>query len=409
MTYFKRRNFIKTLALTSAATLVGKSGLATEIIDRPASKGQSTFAFLTAPYLQNRTQDGVTVCWITSGPAFSHVEYWPAEDPAKVQVARTVKNGLVLANNTINKIRVEGLQSNTSYGYRVVSKEIVKFEAYAKAFGATLSSDKFSFDTVNPSSPTASLLVLNDVHDRPHSFEVLERLYGSKQYEDVILNGDTFDYQTGEKQLIDHLINPCTALFASQKPFMLMRGNHETRGAFSYAMDDYFESIDKRAYFSFVRGPVFFVALDTGEDKPDGDDAYYGMAQFDPFREEQAKWLSEELNSEAAKKALYRVVIMHIPPFHSGDWHGAMHCRKVFHPVLENQNVDLVISGHTHRPGIHQTQAEHSYPIIIGAGPKEGQRTIIKVEADQSKLEANLIQETGETLGSVRLDPQRHV
>ncbi len=409
MTHFKRRNFIKTLALGSAVTLVGNTGLAGQSSVKSVTNVQTGFAFLTAPYLQNRTEDGITVCWITSGPAFSHVEYWLTEHPEQVQIGQTVKNGLVLANNTINKIRLQGLEPNKTYGYRVVSKEIVKFEAYAKAFGGTLKSDDSSFQTVNPGSQTAALLVVNDIHDRPQSFEVLERLYGSKAYQDVVLNGDTFDYQTGEQQLIDHLITPCTRLFASQKPFMLMRGNHETRGAFSYAMDNYFENIDNRAYFSFVRGPVFFVALDTGEDKPDNDDAYYGMAQFDPFRQQQAEWLSKELDSEAAKKALYRVVIMHIPPFHSGDWHGTMHCRKVFHPVLESKRVDLVISGHTHRAGVHQKQAEHRYPIMIGAGPKEGGRTIIKVEADQQKLSAQLIQETGETLGSVILDPQPSV
>src|SRR5690606_7179208 len=162
------------------------------------------------------------------------------------------------------------------------------------------------------------------------------------------------------------------------------------------------ENINDNAYFAFTRGPVFFVALDTGEDKTDDDDAYHGMAQFDLFREKQAAWLKDVLQSDEAKRALYRVVIMHIPPYHSGDWHGTMHCRRVFGPVLAEGNVGVVISGHTHRYGIHTAQEDHSYPIIIGGGPKEGQRTIIKVEANQSVLEAQLILETNELIGRVQ-------
>jgi len=393
MTFFKRRNFLKALTIGSVAAAMPKIGTASDKM-LPKSIQADEFSLLTQPYLQHLATDGITVCWITNRRAFSHVEYWLADKPQDVKIQQTIKDGMVLANNTVNKIRLTGLRPGHSYGYRVVSKEIVEFKAYAKTFGATLKSADFTFQTVDPNSHTAALLVMNDIHDRPNSFGLLEGLYGSDAYQEVLLNGDTFDYQTGEQQLIDHLINPCTALFASRKPFMLMRGNHETRGDFAYALGQYFENINDNAYFAFTRGPVFFVALDTGEDKTDDDDAYHGMAQFDLFREKQAAWLKDVLQSDEAKRALYRVVIMHIPPYHSGDWHGTMHCRRVFGPVLAEGNVGVVISGHTHRYGIHTAQEDHSYPIIIGGGPKEGQRTIIKVEANQSVLEAQLILET---------------
>lgn len=406
MTFFKRRHFLKALTVGSVAAALPKAGTAMEMLGRDLPDDDA-FSLLTPPYLQHLAMDGVTVCWITDKPAFSHVEYWPADAPQDVKIQHTVKDGLVLANNRINKIRLSGLKPGQSYAYRVVSKEIVEFKAYSKTFGSTVTSETFSFRTVDPDSKTAALLVMNDVHDRPHSFAVLESLYGSKDYQEVLLNGDTFDYQTGEQQLIDHLIKPCTALFASNKPFMLMRGNHETRGDFAYALGQYFENIDDTAYFAFTRGPVFFVALDTGEDKADDADAYHGMAKFDEFREKQAAWLKTVLESAEAKKARYRVVLMHIPPYHSGDWHGTMHCQKVFGPVLANGQVDLVISGHTHRYGVHEAQKDHPYPIMIGGGPKEGQRTIVKVEANQDGLEAQLILETKETVGRVLLKPRQ--
>ena len=97
--------------------------------------------------------------------------------------------------------------------------------------------------------------------------------------------------------------------------------------------------------------------------------------------------------------AKYKVVFMHIPPFYSGDWHGTMHCRKVFSPLFDQYKVDLVISGHTHKYGVHLSGEEHSYPIIIGGGPKTGTRTITNLQANQDKLEIQMIDDSGNKVG----------
>src|SRR5690606_36865496 len=110
-----------------------------------------------------------------------------------------------------------------------------------------------------------------------------------------------------------------------------------------------------------------------------------------------------ELQSKSAKEAAFRVVLMHIPPFHSGDWHGTMHCRKLFSPLFEKYGVDMVISGHTHRYGVHKPQEGHSYPIIIGGGPKEGNRTFIKLKANERELNLSMLADTGTEVGTYRL------
>ncbi|MET0244872.1 MAG: metallophosphoesterase family protein, partial [Flavitalea sp.] len=358
-----RRKFMKLLSGTGALTFAGLSfpNLVKAAENTPE---EIKFAFQTKPYLQNPGKDAITITWLTNKPAHSWIEYWPEGSSQKK--SETIASGLVMANNTLNKIRVENLEPGKKYSYKILSKEIITFEAYKKVFGETLISDEFQFETLNPLKETMSMLIFNDIHDRPHSFGELEKLNGNDPYDMVFLNGDMFDYQTNEQQLVDHLINPCSEIFASEKPFLFIRGNHETRGPFAYQLENYFENIGKMPYFSFTNGPVFFVALDTGEDKPDDDPAYYGLAAFDPFREKQALWLDQQLKSPEAKKASYRVILMHIPTFHSGDWHGTMHCRKVFAPVFEKHKVDLVISGHTHKYGVHPPSAEHKFPIVIG-------------------------------------------
>lgn len=401
MSQLKRRSFIKALSGTTLLSVAGGLPLSAET--------QSlTFSLLTQPYLQNPAEDGMTICWVVSKPALSWVEYWEEGGSEKKIKKQHIDEGMAEAHNTVNRIRLDQLQAGKRYFYQVFSKEIVEFLPYKKTFGPVVKSNEYSFLTVNPSKEAISMLILNDIHDRPHSFAALEKLVREQHYDEVFLNGDMFDYQTDQQQLIDHLIAPCTSIFASEKPFLFVRGNHETRGVFTYQLKNYFENIGKAPYFSFSRGPVFFIALDTGEDKEDDHEAYYGMAAFDPFREEQAAWLEKILQTTEVKQASYRVVLMHIPPYHSGDWHGTMHCRKLFAPLFEKHKVDLVVSGHTHRYGVHLAQEDHSYPIVIGGGPKEGNRTAIRITADQKSFELSMLLDDGKEVGRLTLAP-KHV
>ena len=144
--------------------------------------------------------------------------------------------------------------------------------------------------------------------------------------------------------------------------------------------------------------------LDSGEDKVDAAAEYYGLVDFDKYRLLQAEWLKKEIQKKAFKKAKYKIVFSHIPFYYSGDWHGTMHCREVFGPILNKAKVDLLISGHTHKYGIHPPVAgQHNYPIVIGGGPKEGARTIIKVKADKAALALEMFDDAGKLVGNIKL------
>ncbi|MGF1925379.1 MAG: metallophosphoesterase family protein, partial [Bacteroidia bacterium] len=146
---------------------------------------------------------------------------------------------------------------------------------------------------------------------------------------------------------------------------------------------------------------VRFVILDTGEDKPDSEAVYAGIVDFDNYRVEQATRLSEEINSKAFKRATFRVVMMHIPPRFSGDWHGPKHCTELFDPLLNKGKVDLVLSGHTHKYAIHQPNPKlNSYPLIIGGGPAEGKRTLTKIIIDKQMLKVQLLDDLGREVGT---------
>ncbi len=50
---------------------------------------------------------------------------------------------------------------------------------------------------------------------------------------------------------------------------------------------------------------------------------------------------------------------------------------------------------------------KHSYPIIIGGGPKEGNRTLIKVKADKKTLQLRMIKDDGTEVGKYQITTKR--
>jgi predicted phosphodiesterase len=394
-----RRNFLGSL---SKATLFSTVGLAPGHLfakdeNTDSEQPETGHVFLTNPYLQVLSSSEMSIRWITNKPSYSWVEF--GEGDLINQKKHRINNGFVTAYNCVHEIILNQLVPGKQYSYRVASKEILDFQPYKLTYGETIYSKQHTISAPDPAAKEVSCLVLNDIHDRPQSFGQLLKLNGEDPFDFMFLNGDMFDYQTDEKQLRDHLLVPCTEHFASNKPFMFVRGNHETRGKFARNLPDYFTNPGNQ-YFTFGYGPIFGIALDTGEDKEDTHPVYAGLADFDAFREKQAAWLEKQMQSKEYKRAKYRVVFMHIPPFYSGDWHGTMHCRKLFSPLFDKYKVDLVISGHTHVCGVHPPTREHAYPIVIGGGPKDGTRTLIKIKANQQTLDLRMIRDNAVEAGA---------
>ncbi|MES2773117.1 MAG: metallophosphoesterase family protein [Bacteroidota bacterium] len=404
----QRRNFLGNISkagLLGAIAATPAAAMARQL-EELAPKPAEGHIFLAKPYLQNPAPETMSVMWITNKLSYSWVEYGTGET-LNLKAHETV-NGLVSAYNRVNCVKLEALKPATRYSYRVMSKEITDFQPYKLTYGETISSEVFSFTTPDPKADTVSWLVMNDIHDRPESFTHLVKLNGTDPYDYVFFNGDMFDYQNDEQQIIDHMLAPCIEGFASRVPFMFVRGNHETRGKFARELPSYFSNIGGQYYFTFQAGPVFNIVLDTGEDKEDTHPVYGGIVDFDSYRRQQAVWLEKQMQSTAFKKAKFRVVMMHIPHYYSGEWHGTLQCRELFAPLFDKYKIDLFMAGHTHTYGVHApVDGQHSYPIIIGGGPGKGTRTLIKVKADKKVLQLSMLKDDGTEVGKYTINSKR--
>lgn len=403
-----RRRFLQNISKAglfgAVAALPGRT-MAEEIAGMAAHPAEGHI-FLALPYLQAPGADSMSIRWITNKLCYSWVEFGTGDKLD--QRAHETVNGLVSAYNRVNNVLLQGLKPATRYSYRVISKEIMDFQPYKLTYGETITSDVYNFTTPNPSAKEVSWLIMNDIHDRPHSIPHLMNMAGKDPYDYVFFNGDLFDYQTDEQQIIDHMLKPCSESFATRTPFMYVRGNHETRGKYARELADYFTNFDQQQFFTYQWGPVFNIVLDTGEDKEDAHPVYAGIVDFDSYRRHQAAWVEKQMQSTAFKKAKFRVVMMHIPHQYSGEAHGTLHCRELFGPLFDKYKIDLFIAGHTHRFGVFDpVPGKHHYPIIIGGGPKEGNRTIMKIKADQQMLNLSMLKDDGTEVGKYTLRSKR--
>ncbi|MDR1866067.1 MAG: metallophosphoesterase family protein [Bacteroidales bacterium] len=326
------------------------------------------------PYLQALGENEVTIVWTTDNPAVSWVELAPAGDDSfyaqeRPQYCQTRHGNRVVGQ--LHQVTIQGLERGTEYRYRIFSQAVFD-QSGTLSCGRVASSNVYSkkplrFTTSDSQKTDLSFVALNDIHGRQDD---LRALCGNVKYgktDLVIFNGDMVDRMDGEQQFFDAFMDEAVKLFAGEVPVFYARGNHETRGTFHPYFADYFPSRNGQLYYSFRHGPVHFIVLDSGEDKPDSDVEYFGLARFDAYRSQQQEWLKKEIESESFRSASYRMVIVHIPPTGS-DWHGAAEVKNKFLPLLRHAGITVMFCGHTHKyQYIAPDDQLHDFPILINA------------------------------------------
>lgn len=346
------------------------------------------------PYLQQVGTDQATVMWGTDKDAVSWVEtasddslhFYAEERPRHFQT----KLGRKVIGR-IHRVPVKGLEPGTTYRYRVFSQEVTENKTYQVCYGPVASTrvykkEPLRFTTLNPSKKSVRFSVVNDMHaDTARMARLIVGRDTHKALDFMIFNGDMVSNMDSEQQVMDGFVNKAVELFASEIPFYMVRGNHEGRGVFAENYLDYFPTKTGQPYYSFRHGPVFFVVLDGGEDKPDSDIEYFGLNRMDDYRLAEAQWLKDIVASPEFKNAPYKVAVVHVPPT-GGTWHGTLHAKEVFLPILNDAGIDIMLCGHLHEHVFIPAGSEgNRFPVLINsnvdavdveAGPKSMELTV---------------------------------
>lgn len=341
------------------------------------------------PYIQAVGENEATIVWTTDKDAVSWVELAPAgensfyaeEHPRYYQTSHGNK-----VVTKLHRIRIAHLKKGTGYRYRVFSKEVLKHEGHIVLYGKVASTNVYRqsplrFTTLDAAKSEISFCMVNDIHGNSDTLQALLENVQHGTADLVFFNGDMVSSMLDETQFFEGFMDRAVKMFASEVPVCFARGNHETRGPFSVSFPDYFPSGNGKLYYSFRQGPVYFIVLDGGEDKPDSDIEYSGLARFDEYRDEQQSWLREVTGSEEFKTSPFKVAVLHIPPVGSA-WHGPLDIKRKLVPVLNEAGIDIMLCGHTHRFAYIEPDGEElKFPVFIN-----GNSTMLQIQAGQEKM-----------------------
>ncbi len=296
----------------------------------------------------------------------------------------------IKATTRIHSVRLRGLEPGTRYRYRVCVQEVTAHEGNRVSYGDIASTDiegraPLVFRTNDASKPTVSFAMMNDIHGRNNVLEQMVGMCDLTQTDLFLFNGDMVSVCHSEEQLFSGFMDKAVELFAGSIPMYYCRGNHETRGAFAPEIKNYFNPREGELFYLFRQGPVCFVVLDCGEDKPDSDVAYYGITAYDEYRTQQAEWLKTALESDTYREAPFKVIVCHMPPF--GGWHGNLDIARKFIPVLNEARPDVYLSAHLHEYVRHEAGEDGTaFPLVVNSN-----NTLLKGEADSHRLTLRIL------------------
>ena len=339
-----------------------------------AACGQPSVRIAHGPYLQQVSEDGFTVVWTTTVDAAAWVEVAPddgthfyAEERPKYYDTHIGKR----RTGQLHRVRVGGLRPGTTYRYRIMQQAVLRDEGnkrviLGEGYGSDiLKHEPYRATTLDPSRERIECWVVNDIHGRDSILRQLLADAPERRPDFVCFNGDMLTQIESVSELFDGYLDTAAELLSPAGiPIFATRGNHENRGSASHRYLDYFPTPTGEAYYAFRQGPVFFLMLDCGEDKPDTDIEYGGLADYDAYRREECEWLRRAVASETFRNASARVVFLHIP-LDGGTWHGSNHLRNLFLPILNEAGINIMFSGHTHRYGFHPANDEVRFPVVV--------------------------------------------
>ena len=376
----KRRHFIGL-----NATAIAASGLSTVGLQSAAlTDARAVDLKAGSPVLQNPDIGEISVVWRVHQLSTGQVEYGLTKKLGKVAVAD--EHGMRLRDDKALMVRLTDLKPDTTYYYRVVTTPIkYAYPPNVPVLGTTKPGAIYKFRTPAVKSDRASFAVINDTHEHGRLIHGLFKKLQADPEDVVIWNGDMFNNVTSTGKIMEQtldLLGP--QAYAAETPIVYTYGNHDVRGEYAPVLENVIPTRQGRRYFTFQNGPIQFMVLDTGEDKPDSHPGLKGMTEFEDYRSEQRDWIAGQIRRPEWRGALFRVILCHIPPSYSPD------ARKKWEDLLSKGGADLMICGHVHHHGYVPPKAARLYPVLIGGGPGLAAATIIRGRAKGRALEMSI-------------------
>ena len=403
-----RREFLKgsALAVATAASGCVTGTEKTGKVQSTTTTSDSDSLLASAPVLQNAAETSIGVSFAVSADASGWVEYSTSPDLKDATKAFSGEHGLMTVDDKVALIRVTGLRPATKYYYRIGADRIEFKGGYAmKNLGSETDPRIHSFTTLGAAA-SGAFCVINDTHNQKEAIRLALGKIAAAKPSVVVWNGDASNTSEKIEDAMDIFIRTHGDFpeYAADTPYMFLNGNHDFRGRFNRRLGDlmmFRELGERKAEYAelgrnFVQrlGDIALIGLDTGEDKLDTNPLFAGIFKMKPYREKQARWLAEAIETPAVKTAKFKVVFCHIPLFdprpdaNPGDlapndtapgyrsnyaaWQRT--CANLWSPSFKKAGVQLVITAHQHKFRYDAPTAERPWAHLVGGGPELGER-----------------------------------
>ena len=416
-TGLNRREFLKGGALAVAATTAGC--VTAEGTKHEAQGATASDPFLGTqgeplkigyPCLQAPAETTMGVSWRISGLAKGVVEFADNPDFKGSRIVKCGGYGLVPIDVSALQVRLEGLKPATRYWYRTITTPFTDYKnIYDAKLGEPIVSEIHSFTTLGTNA-AAHFCVINDTHARWKPFEMVVAKAKALAPSAIVWNGDATNTTQQKDTAAEVFLDPpiVSKNWSSDIPVFFESGNHDFRGSWISKKEEVMfarhpaerrgDQWDLKWNFAVRLGDIAMIGMDTGEDKPDGHPKWFGLANFEPYRRAQAKWLEEALARPDIANAKFKVLFCHITLFaaknhpdypHDGvkidpeDYaYWSRECHDLWTPILEKAGVQLVIAAHKHRFRYDAPTNDRPWAQIVGGGPELG--------ASHGKVDAGL-------------------
>jgi 3',5'-cyclic AMP phosphodiesterase CpdA len=331
MRFIKLASILILILLTS-----GCSGLNKNIEQKastPASDSNEHKSDISADPPQNihlswtdNSSTTMTITWQTVSDVRSSVEYGINE--TELFSDTDAPSSLKTDYGIIHEKTIKGLQPGTGYYYRCGGNDGGWSEIHA-------------FSTA-PSQGPFSFAVLGDTqNDRSIRRNIAAAIWKSKPL--FIIHCGDLTNAGGSKKLWTEWFEDMGELVA-EIPIMPVMGNHENycvpskglcQGMFErFALPDNGIQEASEYWYSFDVAGMHFIMLNSENDagiKP-------GSKQY--------QWLENDLENNS--DAVWKVAVMHKPPFSMGFHGDSKDIQEHWVPLFDRYGVDMVFSGHEH-------------------------------------------------------------
>ena len=354
------------------------------------------------PWVVGVTETEMTVVWTSTDRCMGWVEVAPDDGTSFYAEERPRYDEDFMGRHVVSAVhhvRITGLKPGTSYRYRIYQQGVDDSGHNPVPSGYISASNVYSqkpyaIRTMDAKKTDCTFTMVNDIHGRDSMMLALTKGLKEQKPDFVVFNGDMVSFMGSTEDIETGFMTRATETFATDIPLVYVRGNHETRGPGFSEYLNLFPTPTNTPYFTFRQGPVAFVVLDSGEDKPDSDIEYGGTAAYDAYREKMAEWLKEAVKSEEFRSAPVKIALLHIPFDKGVGWYGNNELKRLLLPTLNEAGIDVMLCGHTHRYSFRDVgSVDNNFPILVNSNNDK-----VNVRATKSQIDMEVVDATGKVL-----------